>query len=326
MKQPPNLYRFRGLSAEIIDREIQSLTESYVYSPAFSSMNDPMEAFYETGGPGDHIIDAMFAPKQKLTKDLNRMLDETIAKFALISFTGTYKSLPLWAYYANNFAGICLEFSTKDLIIGDLKSERLLPVVYARDALPPIDVLRLGSDNIGDAVIKRLTRKRIEWAHEKEWRFVTGQVGPKHYLDDALKRVYLGPRIDADHAGRICDTLKRRPVEVLQGQIRGFALEFTTLQKAAALEDCERVGSGRFEPSDDLFAEPDLRAFFGAEYDKLVAECRASALRPNMDGFGGIDIAGSERNRVYLWTQYKLRNGGIAFDKRYFDKRMRQVG
>ena len=60
MKTPQFLYRFRPLkSGKILEREIEALRDSYLFAPAFSEMNDPMEAYYETGGPGDSAVNNM---------------------------------------------------------------------------------------------------------------------------------------------------------------------------------------------------------------------------------------------------------------------------
>lgn len=318
---PSKLYRFRWLSPDTFAREIAALENSYLFAPPFLAMNDPMEAFYETGGPGDRIVSAMLSTSGKSVQGMYKMVDEMIAKFALVSFTGTYEALPLWAYYANNFSGMCLEFDTDQLFIGDFQGERLRSVTYARNALPPINTNDFGP-GIEDAVIARITRKRVEWAHEKEWRFVTGSTGPKHYLDDALERVFLGPRIDERHAETICRVLANRPVEVLQGRIRGFELEFTTRQSAKPLAECDRVGAGKFEPAEHLYAEAELRQFFGPRYGELVAECERTVSRPNAVEPVGIDVSKYLGGAVYFHTEYALRNGRSVYHKRYFDREM----
>ena len=71
--------------------------------------------------------------------------------------------------------------NTAEVPIGDFQNEKLRPVTYAREALPPLSVTDMAPERLEEAVIARLTRKRSEWAHEKEWRFITGEVGPKHY-------------------------------------------------------------------------------------------------------------------------------------------------
>ncbi|RUX63866.1 hypothetical protein EOA25_43070 [Mesorhizobium sp. M2A.F.Ca.ET.040.01.1.1] len=68
-----------------------------------------------------------------------------------------------------------------------------------------------------------------------------------------------------------------------------------------------------------------MRGFFGASYDKLLEECRTTALRPNMEQLAGIDISGVKRDVVYFHTTFKLRNGREVYEKRYFNKQMELI-
>lgn len=323
MKTPPKLYRYRPLEDALLDREVGALRDSYLYAPPFAAMNDPMEAFYETGGPGDRIINAMLAPTGKRIDGMYEMLSEMIDRFALVSFAGTHEDLPMWAYYCSNFAGMCLEFDAAELAIGDFQNEQLRPVTYARSALPPLAVAEMAPERLEEAVIARISRKRSEWAHEKEWRFITGEVGPKHYLDDALRRVFLGPRVKAEHAARVCEVLDRRPVEVLQGEIRGFELEFRSIKPSRPLQECERIGDGRFEPKDIIYKQDELEAFLDGSLEALLNECRRTARRPNLQEIADFDISGSDMGALFIWAIYRLRNGRDVYNKRYFDRRMR---
>jgi len=289
-------------------------------------MNDPMEAFYEQGGPGDWVADAAFKAAGKDIGELRKLLDEMIQNCALVSFTGTVDALPLWAYYAGNFTGICLEFDPSKLSRGEFKGERLLPVTYARNALPAISFSDMASDRKEEIVLSRLSRKRIEWSHESEWRFVVGARGPKHYVDDALVRVYLGPSILADHEREICRLLARRPTEILKGRPKGFDLVFDLIQPATPLSECERVGGAKANQQDDLLAEKDLRSFLSVSYDKLLEEYQRTVEHPNFHEFVGIDVSVNEKDRIYIRTVLRLRNGRDVYWKRYFDSHMRLVG
>lgn len=323
MKTPLNLYRYRPLNDadSLLDRELGALRESYLYAPSFADLNDPMEAFVKTGHPGDRMIDAILAPTGRRIEDMYEMLRHQIEQFGIVSFAGTHDDLPMWAYYASNFAGMCLEFDTGELAIGDFFGESLQPVIYAHNALPPLTLANVTNEQ---SLIARLTRKRCEWAHEKEWRFITGEFGRKHYLDDALRRVFLGPRVDEEHAARVCKVLERRPVEVLQGDIRGFELSFRVIQPATLIEKCERVGSGRLERTEYLYSEERLRAFLAVPLDILLEECRQNALRPNTEELAGVNLA-SDSDAIYLQTIYKLRNGRNVYHKRYFDQHLRLI-
>lgn len=61
MKPPAQLYRYRPFDDGLLERELNALRDSYLFSPPFSAMNDPMEAFYDTGCPGDRIAAGIFS-------------------------------------------------------------------------------------------------------------------------------------------------------------------------------------------------------------------------------------------------------------------------
>ncbi|MGY8829780.1 MAG: DUF2971 domain-containing protein [Pseudomonadales bacterium] len=321
MKHPAKLYRYRPLSDEnnLLERELETLQGSYLYAPSFSQMNDPMEAFYTTGGPDDQIFDAIFSHAGLSTNVLHQPFKEMVSRFGLVSFSSSHLDLPMWAYYGSNFAGMCLEFDTENLTIGDFQGEHLVKVNYAESAAPPITISGM-LGGVEPLLISRLARKRIEWAHEKEWRYITGSVARKHYLDDALTKVYLGPRVSDKHADAVCQILKNRPVAVMKGEILGFALHFHTLQQAAPLGACERVGLGLFDPANDLYPESELQDFLGANYAKLIDECRKTALRPNLEGVAVAGISSDDRKLMYLTTRYRLRSGREVYHRRYFNK------
>jgi Protein of unknown function (DUF2971) len=325
MEAPNFLYRFRPLQEELLDREMSALGDCYLYSPPFAAMNDPMEAFYEVGGPADSVVDALLSPSGKRTADLYRMLTEMIDGFALVSFAGTFEDLPMWAYYASNFAGMCLEFATAELAIGDFDGQRLRPVTYAKEPLSPLQLPDLLPELLEEAVIARISRKRVEWTHEKEWRYITAEVGPKYYLDDALRRVFLGPRIAPEFAGRICAVLADRPTEVLQGEVHGYELRFRTVKPATPLEKCERVGAGRFDLDELKLAEPELSAFLTVPFEQLVDECRRTVLHPNAEAVTDIYPSGNHKDAIYFHTEFKLRSGRTVCNTRYFYKKMRQL-
>lgn len=324
---PPRLYRYRPCDKEVLEREMEALGESFLFAPSFASMNDPMEAFVEVGGELDAVLTRLTPCAAETLGNLYAQVTGMVGKAGLISFSATHTDLPLWAYYASNFAGFCLEFDTDALPLGDLQGEQLHQVTYAQDALPSVSMSTLlsAAREPGTLVTERLSRKRREWAHEREWRYITGRVGRKYLLDTALRRVYLGPRMQQAYKDRICSIFADRPVEVLGGVVHGFELKFETIQPAAALAASARVGQCRFDPQEDLCSEKELRAFLEVPFEVLVSECERLALHPNMDGFTGIDVAGSVPGAMFIWTSYRLRNGREVYRQRYYDPQMRRM-
>lgn len=320
--QPTHLFRYRPLDANFSVRELDALENAYLWSPRFGQMNDPMEAFYELGGASDWAIDAMLSPSGKSTADLYRIAQEIVDQFCLVSFSSSHMDLPLWAYYGSSFSGICLEFETSEIFVGDFQNERLVPVTYATDPLPPIALHELTEQGAFEA---RISRKRVEWRHEQEWRILTGATGAKYYADHALRRIYLGPRIAEEYRERICTIFSNRPTEVLQGHIAGFTLRFETVKPALPYASCDRVGEGRFDEDEAVYDKRALAAFLNKPLEEMYEIARSSAALPNGHMVFGVDRSTNDKNLVYVQTLYRLRSGREVFFKRYFDADLRPV-
>jgi hypothetical protein len=289
-------------------------------------MNDPMEAFHETGGPGDRVVDLVFPSKDgtPITAQMYGMLQDTVGRFALLSFSSTHDDLPLWAYYASNFAGICLEFDVRQLCIGDLQHEPLRRVTYANHPLAPLTIPDVARENAQEEISARLVRKRIEWSHEREWRILTGEVGKKYYLDDALHRVFLGPLISPDHASRICTALRGRPIEILQGEIDGWSLTFHTIQEASSLSECTRVGAVIINDDDTLLSAEEIADFLSVPIQLLIKECKRLALHPNLHE---IIVAAPHSSGKFLYIDlaYRLRSGRDVNLRLRYDRKMKPL-
>lgn len=168
---PSTLCRYRPLDETLAERELAALTEGYLFAPLFSEMNDPMEAFFALGRPEDAVVDLMVGGKRRVSEGLYELLRQTIGNLALVSFAGGHLNYPLWAYYASNFAGMCLEFSTPRLSIGGFANERLLEVEYAADPLPSLGVGDIASAAIEEKILPYLTRKRVECVMKRSGGF-----------------------------------------------------------------------------------------------------------------------------------------------------------
>lgn len=95
-------------------------------------------------------------------------------------------SLLLWAYYANNYKGVCLEF--------DIKSDPLLNKFCSK-----VNYTRTFSSNTTS--FDNYYLKSDEWAHEQEWRIVC--CTSNDYLPtNSLRAIILGARTPAMHRAR----------------------------------------------------------------------------------------------------------------------------
>lgn len=321
--RPTTLYRYRPLGSDLVKRELDAIFSSYLYAPRFDQMNDPMEAMIEY--PTEDRF-AFLMPKDFLefSKKALSGAAATAKKSGLISMSTTHLDYPLWAYYASNFAGICLEFDTQELALGDLQRTPLLPVVYDSIAPPQLTFELLAISETMDLITNRLMQKRQEWQHEKEWRYLAGKEGRKLYTDPALKRIYLGPRITQKSRARILHKMKNRPVEIYEGSVQGFEVEFKCIQESAPWSECERTGAGIFDPQLIYSSEDGLRAVLGDKFYALEQKCRELSDHPNLERIDEIRVT-NEQSIVCVTGTYRLRGGHDASASHWFDADMNRL-
>lgn len=124
--------------------------------------------------------------------------------------------IPMWAHYADNHSGICIEYTVDISAAEPLYESIPLPVNYV-SARPSIDTLdlrgftnrsasdRTASDyrvNLHDSIF---LSKAIDWEYEKEWRvFETDDQPPRYKEVKALKvaAVYFGLRVNLENKER----------------------------------------------------------------------------------------------------------------------------
>lgn len=313
---PKQLFRYRPLAPECAEREFAALDAAFLWSPFFHQMNDPMEAFYELGGAGDALLRRLGAGD--IVAGGHSLVRDGVGQFGLVSFSRSARHYPLWAYYASNFAGFCLEFDTAEIFIGDLQNEPLRPVTYATSPLGRLDLGEAISAG-ETAFTERFSRKRIEWAHEEEWRILTGQAGPRQYADHALKRVILGPRMNLSHRERICSILSRRPTEVVETHVNGYDLEFRVRQSASSYESCERVGRGSADQSEWFYQRDEIEPFLSASFDDLLCLVDETAKPPNCD-LVDVFLPSARPELVCIRATYIMRNKRSVTVKRHYSR------
>ena len=98
-------------------------------------------------------------------------------------FSETNTSVPMWAYYANNHTGICIEYDFS-LLNQSLPQNKIITtgiqkVWYSKNRFED-------SDNTFSPYVKN-----IDWAHEHEWRLASTSGEQKLFLP-CITAIYLG--------------------------------------------------------------------------------------------------------------------------------------
>lgn len=120
-------------------------------------------------------------------------LREHHASRGVFCLSETCISVPMWAHYADQHRGICLEFDRQRLMEAFPPTSKVqyAPAVDAYNAMDTF----LCSD---EAAVMRLSEsfliKAREWEYEQEWRIISDSVGTTNLPKDCLTSVILGCR------------------------------------------------------------------------------------------------------------------------------------
>ena len=227
---------------------LDSLKEGKLWFASPSTFNDPYDSILvqdctlEYKSIFNCVANQMF-PKNEVDKicqerkyELNKAIQEVnqqISKPMPGSFVcclteySQLSNLPMWAHYANNHAGYCVEYS-----LSDLKRNHQLtigPILYSnridRTAYPEGEQLRRATINL-------FFTKSEDWSYEKEWRlFVQDEAkcNQKGFNMDGFKpkHIYIGAQAKEQLIKDICFIAEDIEVPVSQMKLleNSFLLE-----------------------------------------------------------------------------------------------------
>jgi hypothetical protein len=145
---------------------------------------------------------------EKVVEEERKYWLEEIEMVRILCLAETPDNLLMWSHYAEQHAGVVLEFDTK--VIEDSSSSQAIKVRYA-DVVPTpftyqqyLDYLlgKRAFPDVSDYTRAVACSKSTDWSYEREWRFlryddhpVRGRYSYVPYPSDALLGVYFGSRI-----------------------------------------------------------------------------------------------------------------------------------
>ena len=106
--------------------------------------------------------------KQQIKEFLSKF-DDLRTQMGITCLSETDDSLLMWAHYANNHSGICVEYEL--LEFNSQLHFSPVPIVYT-DERVCIHTLETLTNDILGLFIESLTTKSPEWSYEKEWRII----------------------------------------------------------------------------------------------------------------------------------------------------------
>lgn len=213
--QPKYLYRYRSLATkEFFERELASLKARTLWCSHYKSLNDPMEGSYR----------ATLRVQQHSNFEL--MQDHIFGQKSAVgicSFSETNDNPVMWAHYADQFRGICIEYDFERLLdnLGD--GCEFVRIVYNEK---PHSVA-LSNLQETELAKKILSTKSHTWLYEREWRLFAEMAGPIKAKINCVSCVYIGNRLRTDpRAVVLVSKLKRMGLRHELMSIEGYNIDF----------------------------------------------------------------------------------------------------
>ena len=117
--------------------------------------------------------------------------------------------MPIWAHYADNHKGFCIEYDFSTLDYENEFSKYLFPVGYEPHRYNITNLIELSLKNNTDPRIKLLyflmSLKHNSWSYEKEWRIMKIKLPEEKKFESGLvdcpfkpTAIYLGVNFDLE--------------------------------------------------------------------------------------------------------------------------------
>lgn len=204
------LYKYRELN----DFTLESLKENYFWASSKEKLNDPCECYYTTESYEKVIrFTSKISPKsEKATIALSNSLNtiqEMSKGLGIFSLSKSYNISSLWASYASNHTGICIEYDLEELISKNRSLYQYFDVAYSNTP-PDIGV----EDFQGMTLLQKMFgTKHHDWDKEQEFRIICDKQGKNHHRSDAIRSIIFGLRISEENEHEVMKLLANRNIQ-----------------------------------------------------------------------------------------------------------------
>ena len=257
MDKPKLIFKYRSAST---DKDFQRLEEIFrnkeLYIPTVSQINDPFEGkinvgFGIAGSSITRALDNDFLPVRNAKK-----------KTRLLALSEDCFSPQLWAYYCNDYKGVCLCFKT------DSHFSSIEPVNYP-EHLDAGEVIIEPSENELYALLReRLLEKQEGWKHEREWRMIFQPtiINEWTLMDDAQKKLSFddGELVAVIIGNNISEKDMNRLKSFIPNHIKLFKVHTGALSGKVELLEDDYIYRG--------YGKPDYICTVDELYDRIFAE------------------------------------------------------
>jgi hypothetical protein len=238
MYQPKvtHLYKYRPFNEFTLD----IIASNKIYFPKPSTFNDPYDCRIEIDknvSIDDYVqilrydaaryfvapeeLEAEIAKVKRagiIPQDFQDKLSLGIDKYhnenqdmGVLSLSSDPKNILMWAHYADDHKGICIEFERDER--NDLGRKEVTQPVKYLIGYPRIKALDFISSTEGSSTRKMLWSKSKDWAYEKEWRMLVTKGNKSIPLPGKITSIIIGMR------------MPERNINILRQLIKGTSIK-----------------------------------------------------------------------------------------------------
>lgn len=210
--KPLRLFRYRSLSN--IDRELSTIRHCYLHCGSYYDLNDPMEGLFSS---------SRTLKESDSYRALQSEIRHTKREIGVCSFSEVHNHAAMWAYYADQFRGICISYSLSRLLKNLDKGVDFVRMAYV-DEMPTIRRSKDGAEKLAKSI---LSCKHYQWLHEREWRMLA-PLGNVHYHDvGCVTRIYLGSKVEPENRRRVMELAETSGIAVSEMNVDEYCIGFS---------------------------------------------------------------------------------------------------
>ncbi len=209
---PSVLYKYYSLDrrTKLNELKLQCLREGKIYLSSLNEFNDPFEGKFMIFD-NDKLAEAGWT-----RKIVDMYYNNAANQFKVGCLSGTNEhNMPMWAYYANNHEGYCVEYH-----LTNEQKKYIFPVAYDKERVHGNSIVTHiinGIQNMADKKIKpddmpkelqvyqqlvflSLTTKHESWSHEKEYRIMNPF---DNYFPVVPRKIFIGMKCKAKNKTKL---------------------------------------------------------------------------------------------------------------------------
>jgi hypothetical protein len=217
------------LRPDISDNELDEIIKTmFQYEDPLDFLAEKIMEYTMAGETESVKLEQKFIMVKEFRKsidDLARHISKTASdNFKVCSFSERNDSMLMWAHYADNHRGFCIEYDIKSVSdINDPRRRFLFPVVYSENLFDATEHY-YGKEDIKKNklyIVRAALIKAKDWYYENEWRLVFLKASDPTKTTQNMgnsKAVYLGSEMCSSDQEILVDICRDKGVPVYKMQ------------------------------------------------------------------------------------------------------------